>query len=293
MNTENPTGQVSLVTGANTGIGKETALQLARRGDRVFLACRSKEKTLPVVEEIRERSKNDAVEYLHLDLSSFEAVRKCAAMFRAKNIPLHLLINNAGLAGLRDLTEDGFELTFGVNHLGHFLLTRELLGTMTPPARIVNVTSMAHAYTAGIDFDVLREPFQSSRGFPEYCVSKLANVLFTQELSRRLLGTGITTYAVHPGVVATDVWRQMPPALGWLFGKVVKPFMLSVEKGARTTLYCATGQAVGQESGWYYDKCRPKRPAPAALDEAAAQTLWEKSEAWTGAPPMPVLPQRQ
>lgn len=276
------TNQVVLITGANTGIGKTTAQALAAGGAHVILACRSEEKTRPVVEELRRRTRNDRVEFLPLDLSSLASVRRAAESFLARDLPLHLLINNAGVAGQRGLTRDGFELQFGVNHLGHFELTRLLLGRLrgSGRARIVNVSSIAHRRaTRGIDFERLRVRTPSFSGLPEYAVSKLANVLFTRSLAKRLQGTGVTTYALHPGVVASDAWRRIPSPLAGL----MKAFMLSNEDGARTTLHCALSEEAGQETGLFYDRSAPSRPSRWALDDDLAEELWRRSEAWTTA----------
>lgn len=280
-----PAGKVCLITGANTGIGRITAETLARRGARVLLACRSRERAEPVLRAIHAESGAAAADFLHLDLGSLESVRACAADVVARGEPLHLLINNAGLAGSRGATVDGFERTFGVNHLGHFLLTLLLVDALqaAAPARVVNVASKAHYQTRGIEFARLTHPTESLTGVHEYAVSKLANVLFTRELARRLQGRGVTTYAVHPGVVATEIWRRMPRPLAW----VVKRFMRSPERGAETTIYCATSPEVASDSGLYYDDCRAVRPSQAALDDALAAELWERSVAWTGAPDLP------
>src|SRR3954454_3836364 len=173
-------GRVCLITGANTGIGRVTATELAKRGARVLLACRSLEKARPVAEAIRAETHNDTVEVLELDLASFESIRRMAAGLLARDLPLHLLINNAGLAA-RGLTADGFELVFGTNHLGHFLLTNLLLERLhaSAPARVVTVASRAHYGARGIDFEAVRRPTASRTAFPEYQVSKLANVLFS------------------------------------------------------------------------------------------------------------------
>jgi len=275
-------GKVYLVTGANTGIGQVTAEELARRGGRVFLAGRSRERTEPVVERIRRASGPDAAAFLQLDLSSLDSVRAGARSFLALGLPLHGLVNNAGLAGVRGLTADGFEMTFGTNHLGPFLLTLLLLDRLgeSAPSRIVNVASRAHHRARGIDWDAQRRPATSRGGIDEYSVSKLANVLFTKELVRRLAGGGVTSYALHPGVVATDIWRELP----WGLRHLAKLFMISPEEGARTTLHCTSAPETSLESGAYYDSSRPVRPSRAADDPELADELWRRSLEWTGAP---------
>ena len=222
------------------------------------------------------------MEFLPVDLSDLGSVRGAAAAFLSRGLPLHVLVNNAGLAGVRGLTPDGFEVTFGTNHLGPFLLTLLLLDRMqeSAPSRIVNVASRAHFRARGIDWDAQRRPATSTGGIDEYSVSKLANVLFTKELARRLAGSGVTAYALHPGVVATDIWRELP----WGLRHLAKLFMISPEEGARTTLHCATAPEASLESGAYYDSCKPVRPSRAADDPALAAELWRRSLEWTGAP---------
>ena len=266
-------GKVALITGANSGIGRVTALELAKRGAEVFLACRSEEKTMPIVDEIA-RAGGKAV-FLPLDLSDFASTRACADSFLRRDRPLHLLVNNAGLAGGRGLTPSGFELHFGVNHLGHFLLTTSLLERIraSAPARIVTVASVAHYQAKGIDFAAVQKRTQSRLGLDEYRVSKLANVLFSVELARRTAATGVAAYALHPGVVASNIWRRVPRIARGL----MELFMISNEEGAKTTIYCATSPDVGSESGLYYEKCRAKDPAAPAKDPALASELWRRS----------------
>ena len=266
------------MTGANTGIGRVTALELAQQGAHVFAACRSAERAQSVLDEIRSVPGSGAVEFLQLDLSDLESVRLCAKAFLARDLPLHLLINNAGLAGARGMTKQGFELAFGVNHLGHFLLTQLLLDRIkaSAPARIVTVASKAHYRAAGIDWEAVRARTQTAAGLREYCVSKLANVLFSAELGRRLAGSGVSSYSLHPGVVGTDVWRSVP----WLFRSIVKLVMLSPERGAQTTLHCATSPGLAAETGLYYDECRTKTPSKVARDTNLATELWHRSEDW-------------
>ena len=209
-------GRVALVTGANTGIGKVTALELAKRGARVIVGVRSVEKAVPLLEESRAALGRDAIEALPVDLADFASVRSFVAEVLARSESLHLLVNNAGLAGSRGMSKSGFELTFGVNHMGTFLLTSLLLDRIVrsskPGAhgRIVTVASKAHYQCKDFTLAHVRERTRTVTGVPEYGHSKLANVLFSAELARRLSGTGVTTYSLHPGVVATDVWRSVP-----------------------------------------------------------------------------------
>jgi retinol dehydrogenase-12 len=191
-----------------------------------------------------------------------------------------VLVNNAGVGGQRGTTADGFELHFGVNHLGHFALTSLLLERLTasgPDARIVNVSSSAHYGPSGIDFDALRRPTVTYTGQREYNVSKLCNVLFTRELARRLDGVGVTSYALHPGVVASDIWRRVP----WLARTLITRRMLTAEQGAVTSLHCAASSAVAAQNGLYYDKCRVREPSRVATPELA-ELLWKRSAEWTG-----------
>jgi len=271
-------GRVILVTGANTGIGRVTARELAKRGAHVFLACRSAERTQPVLDEIRTAAPQAQAEWLPLDLGDFDSVRRCAALFLARNLPLHVLVNNAGVAGSRGLSASGFEIAFGINHMGHFLLTRLLLDRLqrTAPARIVTVASRAHQRAGGIDWAALRQPTRSLTRIREYAVSKLANVLFSAELGRRLAGSGVSTCSLHPGLVASDIWRQLP----WPLRPLIALRGISNEAGALTTLHCATSSAVAGDTGLYYSRCQPTAPSPAGQDPALAAELWRRSEGW-------------
>ncbi len=273
-----PEGRTFLVTGGNTGIGRATAAGLAGRGGRVWIAARSPAKGEAAVVAIKAETGSDSVWFLPLDLADLDSVQSCAAGFLALGEPLHVLVNNGGVAGRRGLTKQGFELTFGVNHLGHFALTNALLGCLTgsAPARVVTVSSDAHYSAKGIDFEALRRRTRGITGLREYAVSKLCNVLFTQELARRTAGTGVTTYALHPGVVASDIWRRVP----WPVRPIVTRRMLSTTEGAQTSLYCATSPELAQDSGLFYDKCAQRAPSPVATPELAAE-LWKRSEMWT------------
>jgi retinol dehydrogenase 12 len=267
-----------VVTGANTGIGLATASALAGEGWRVYVAARSAEKGEAAVAGIRAATGSSAVFFLALDLADLSSVRSCAAEFLARGEPLQVLVNNAGVGGRRGLTRQGFELMFGVNHLGHFLLTSLLLERLVSsgPARVVTVSSDAHYNARGIDWDALRRPARGITGLGEYAVSKLCNVLFSQELARRTEGTGVHAYALHPGVVASDIWRRVP----WPVRPLVTRNMLTVEQGAQTSLYCATSDSVAADSGLFYDQCALREASSVATPELG-RALWERSEAWT------------
>jgi len=279
-NSADLSGRTFLITGANTGIGRATADDLARRRGKVFVACRSAEKGRAAAAQIAAATGNDAVIFLPLDLADLASVRDCAAEFLARGEPLHVLINNAGVGGARGLTKDGFELEFGINHLGHFALTTALLDCLaaSAPARVVTVSSDSHYQAKGIDFEAVRRPTASRTGLREYAVSKLCNVLFSAELARRTEGHGVTTYALHPGVVASDIWRRVP----WPLRPLMKMRMLSTEQGAATSLYCATAPELEGVTGRFYDDCREREPSPVATPELAGE-LWQHSEAWTTA----------
>lgn len=268
-----------LITGGNTGIGRATAVALARDGGRVYITARSAAAGEAAVSAVKAASGSGTVWLLPLDLASLASVRACAASFLQRDEPLHGLLNNAGVAGHQGVTADGFELQFGVNHLGHFALTQLLLERLKasgPDSRIVNVASRAHFDAPGIDFDAVRRR-GSFTGIREYAVSKLCNVLFTQEHARRLSGTGVNAYALHPGVVATDIWRRVPrPARA-----IIKRRMLTTEQGAQTSVYCATSPAVAGESGLYYVNCQVTTPSPVATPQLA-ELLWQHSAEWTG-----------
>jgi NAD(P)-dependent dehydrogenase (short-subunit alcohol dehydrogenase family) len=256
MATKDLTGKTYLVTGANTGIGRVTAETLAARGGKVLLACRSEEKTRPVIEGIK--AAGGEADFVALDLADLTSVRKAADSVLAKDIPLHGLLNNAGLAG-------------------HFFLTTLLLPLVQKVSgRIVNVASKAHYDAKPIDWSLVRGRTRTVTGLPEYAVSKLSNVLFTKELAGGKAGSGVHSYALHPGVVASDAWRQIPQPFRWL----MKLGMISLEEGARTTLFCATSPEVANDDGLYYDSCKPKRPSALALDGGLAKELWSRSEEW-------------
>jgi retinol dehydrogenase 12 len=275
-----PTAPVTLITGASSGIGRVTAIALARAGHRVVLAGRSARKHQPVLDEIAALPGSPEARWLPLDLGDLASVSACAQAFLALGWPLHTLILNAGLAGQRGRSASGFEMAFGVNHLGHFALTQALLPCLqaSAPARVITVASKMHFRAKGLDWDALQRPTVSLTGVPEYNVSKLANVLFATELARRLAGSGVESYVVHPGIVATEVWRHVPalarPLLKLLFN------MITPEEGARSTLKCALSPSAELQAGGYYDRERLKSPSAVAQDRVLAQALWERSVAW-------------
>jgi NAD(P)-dependent dehydrogenase (short-subunit alcohol dehydrogenase family) len=272
-------GKTVFITGANTGIGRVTARELARRGAHVFVAGKSQARTQALIDEVRSLPGAGPIEWMALDLGDLASVRACAAKFLARNVPLHILINNAGLAGDKGLTKDGFELAFGVNHLGHFLLTKLLLDRIkaSAPARIVTVSSRAHYRSKPFDWNTLQKPTRTTTAIDEYAQSKLANLLFSAELARRLANTGVTTYSLHPGVVATDVWRYAP----WLVRQIIKlRGLITAEEGALTTLHCATSPTLANETGLYYDRCKPRTPSALGQDAQLARELWNRSEAF-------------
>jgi NAD(P)-dependent dehydrogenase (short-subunit alcohol dehydrogenase family) len=269
-------GNVCIVTGSNTGIGKETARGLAQRGATVVLACRDVEKATAARDDIAKSTGRSDVEVEALDLGSAASIRAFAARFKAKHARLDVLVNNAGLwLTSRATTKEGFESTFGVNHLGTFLLTQELLPVLkaSAPSRVVVLSSALH-YQGKMVWDDLQFERRKFSGPAAYNQSKLANVLFTKALARRLEGTGVTVNAVHPGVVATELSRDYPKLLVKLFHL----FLLSPEKGAACSLHVATAPELSKVTGEYFEKSRIKLAAKAALDEAAQERLWKLSE---------------
>ncbi len=265
-------GRTCAITGASTGIGRVTAEALARRGATVLFLGRGPEKTAAAIEAIRASTGNDRLEFVPCDLGSLASVRDAALRVLDRGAPLDWLVNNAGVAGLRGRTADGFELAFGTNHLAHFLLTEHLWPLLAgrAGARVINVASRAHHNAKGIDFAALRAPTASVSGLPEYAVSKLANVLHAVDLARRGGGQGVAAFSLHPGVVGTDIWERR---LGRLAGLVLGAFMLTPEQGARTTLHCALAPGLEAESGAYFVDCAVKRPGRAAREPDLAERL--------------------
>lgn len=271
-------GRSFLVTGASSGIGLAAVEGLLARGGAVTLANRSEDKTQPILASLRERHPGAELHFVRLDLADLADVKRCAEDVLASGRPLDVLVNNAGLAGARGQTKDGFELTFGTNHLGPFLLTNLLLPRIlaSPQGRIVNVSSAASLRVREVDWELATRPVVGRvDGLSRYGLSKFLNVVHARELARRLEGTAVTTSSLHPGAVATDVWRSLPG-----FAQVVlKWFMLSNEEGARTTLYCATAPELAKVSGRYYEREKERAPNPLALDPALGTEMWTRSEA--------------
>jgi retinol dehydrogenase 12 len=273
-------GTTVVITGASSGIGAATARALAAQGAKLLLLCRSESRAAPVLDELAAAG-TPALGVVPIDLGDLDAVRGAADAIAERLPRFDVLINNAGLAGTRGgLTASGFELAFGTNHVGHFLLTTRLLDVLGDgaPRRVVTVASNSHYKAKGIDFDAVRRPTRSMIGLPEYAVSKLGNVLFSQELARRGAGRGIHTYVLHPGVVASEIWRNLPRPMRF----VMTRFMTSPEDGARTSVYCASSPDVADDTGRYYTDCVVKVPNAAATPELAAE-LWRRSEEWTAA----------
>lgn len=274
-------GKVCMVTGAASGLGAATARALAKQGAAVIVVDRDADKGAATVNQIRQGTGNPAVEFLRADLSSQAEIRHLVGRFRRRHPRLHVLVNNAGaMFGRRQESVDRIEMTFALNYLGYFLLANLLLDTLeaSAPARIVNVSSRSHA-RARIDFDDL-ETRSGYRGLRAYERSKLAIVLFTYELARRLEGTGVTANALHPGVVATGFARQG----GGIMSLVVRLFrfaFLRPEQGARTLVYLAASPQVEGVTGKYFVACQAVPSSPASYDAAAASRLWQVSADYT------------
>lgn len=278
--------KVFLITGANSGIGKVTATALAKTGNKVVMLCRNENKAIQARDEIISASQNESVEILLADLSSQAEVRKAAEFFLQKHHRLDLLVNNAGLiAGSRTTTTDGIELTLAVNHLSCFMLTGLLMPLMQHTAstqgqvRIVTVSSEAHRI-AKLDLTDLNAERRYS-GLGAYSISKLANIMFTRELATRLKGSNITANALHPGAVASGFGNNTD---GWFAGlfRLMKPFLLSSEQGAETSIYLSLSPEVAQISGQYFVRKKQRSPAAIANSAQHCKDLWQASQAMTG-----------
>lgn len=277
-------GKTVLITGGNAGIGLAAAIDLARQGAEVVIVSRNAQKGEEALQEIAAAASGAAPAMLQADLGSFAQVRQLAQTFLERYPRLDVLINNAGaFFSAYDETEDGIERQFAINHLAPFLLTNLLMECLkaSTPARIVNVASRAH-YRGWMNFDDIGFK-QSYDGFIKaYSQSKLANVLFTKELARKLEGTGITVNCLHPGVVGTSIAQKESKGIYRLGWALMRPFMMSAADGAKTTIYLASSPQVEGVTGEYFDKCKAKPAAKAALNQANARRLWEVSEQLTG-----------
>jgi retinol dehydrogenase 12 len=274
--------KVCLITGASGGIGLVTAREIARQGMQVVIVSRDEQRCAAAVDKIRAQTGNQAVEALVADLSSQAQVRDLAQRFHQKYQRLDILINNAGGIYMKRMeTVDGIEMTWALNHLSYFLLTHLLLDTLkaSAPARIINVSSNAHT-GGGINFDDL-EGKRFYFGWLAYAQSKLANILFTFELARRLEGSGITANVLHPGFVATKFGHNNTGLIGAMI-RLSYLFGISTEEGARTGIYLATSPEVEGVSGGYFVKEKASRAAKRAYDESIAKRLWQVSEQMTG-----------
>ena len=270
--------KTAIVTGASSGVGRATAVELTRRGWHVILAARSMEKTQPILHGIR--AFGGSAEICQVDLGDLLSVRLAAQHILSEHGHIDLLINNAGIAGYHGRTVDGFEIHFGVNHLGHFLFTRLLLPRLVSSgmSRIVNVSSGSHYEADCLDLSNVCRPTQYLSGLPEYERSKLCNVLFTLELRRRLANTDVTCVSLHPGQVRSGIWDVIPQPIRWL---ITRKF-LTDEEGAARVLHCALGPEVSVSPALYYDEMDPAEPSTIAQNERAARLLWAKSSRWVG-----------
>ena len=280
-------GKVVLITGANTGIGKETAIDLARRGAKVYIACRDPIRGSLALQDIKQKSMNNNVHLRIIDLASFESIDKFAECFLKEESMLHILVNNAGIAFCPyQKTNDGLEMQMGVNHFGHFLLTSVLLDVIinSSPSRIINVSSEAHRYGV-IDFDDFFGEKKYDR-LDSYSNSKLANILFTKELSNRLDGTDVSVFALTPGHTFTEIGRHIFTDRSIFYRIIVTiwyfvfiyPMTKNINEGAQTTIYCAVEEGLASQSGKYFSDCRIKEPSKIAMDDGIAKKLWEYSE---------------
>lgn len=269
-------GKTVLITGGNAGIGKETAVLLALRGARVIIACRDEEKARKAVREIKARSHNMNVLYMEVDLANMRSIREFSKTFLQKEKRLDILINNAGMPSVLDWTDDDFSMCFGVNHLGHFLLTNLLLPRLkeSSPSRVINLTCSSYKYQK-LDFQDLN---YNLFPFFTYCRSKLANIYFTQELARMLEGKAVTAYAVHPGYVQSNWTCHYSVLFRILVQVVMFMFFVSCEAGAQTVVYCAVSDEVLEHNGGYFTDCQPAHLRAFARDSGVAKKLWEASE---------------
>lgn len=279
-------GKTVIITGATDGIGKETAKELAKRGAKIFMASRDMKKCEEIRKDFVLQTGNKFIYCRKCDLASQESIRQFASRFNSEESRLDILLNNAGVMRCpRSLTSEGIEMQIGVNHFGHFLLTHLLLDKLkkTAPSRIINVSSVAHL-RGEIDFNDLNSEkhYDPAKAYEQ---SKLANVLFTRELAKRLEGTGVTVNALHPGIVDTNIARHMDFVNSWFASLFLKPlawpFIRTPERGAQTTLYAVLDPSLANVTGKYFSNCAESHVAPQALDDDTARKLFITSLRWT------------
>lgn len=276
-------GKIVLITGATSGIGEATALELAGLGAEVVITYRSAQKFKETETRIRQQYPMAIVKGMQVDLEDLDSVRQLAAHFRNQYSQLDVLVNNAGaIFTERGTTKDGFERTFGLNHLAHFVLTLELLPLLkaSAPARIINVSSAAQSQ-GKLNFDDLMGERRYS-AFRAYCQSKLANVVFTYDLAQRLRDADIAVHALHPGVVATGFGLNNEGFLAKVV-RFAQGLMIRPEQGAKTSVFLATAPEIQQQTGMYWAKCKPRRTRPESYERTVQQRLWQESERLTGA----------
>jgi NAD(P)-dependent dehydrogenase (short-subunit alcohol dehydrogenase family) len=272
----------TVITGSTSGIGKVTALELARKGHAIYMLVRNTQKGEQVAREIISQTGNKDIYVVQCDVGNLASVRRAAKELTDKLFGINILINNAGSAFMnKEITGDGLEMTFEVNHLGHFLLTKSLMPLLERgQARIINVSSEAHR-SAKPNFDDLQWQRNNYKPIQAYGISKLYNIYFTKSLAEKYGQTGITAYALHPGVVYTHIWDKVTGFMKLVL-LLFKPFMITPEKGARTTIYLATQSRLEQKSGLYFKNCKVAKAAPVAEDLPARNRLWEISEKLAG-----------
>jgi NAD(P)-dependent dehydrogenase (short-subunit alcohol dehydrogenase family) len=288
MSPASMSGKICIVTGANSGIGKETALGLAQMGARVVMVCRNAEKGEAAREEICREFGSSQVDLLIADMSSQASVRALAEQIQREYPRLDVLVNNAGGAAPgHTLSADGIEMTLATNHLGAALLTLLLLDLLkaSAPSRIVNVSSTEAQSPSRLDMNDLQFERRKYSAVAAYRQSKLLMNAFTFELARRLAGTGVTANCLHPGAVATNIWNpDLLPLIGWLIVAVVKPFLLNSKQGAAVSLYLATSPEVAQVSGEYFVKSKPAKSNPLSRDPKLMAEVWLCTEKMTSLP---------
>ncbi|XP_017479348.1 PREDICTED: retinol dehydrogenase 12-like [Rhagoletis zephyria] len=276
-------GKVVVITGANTGIGKETARELAKRGATIYMACRDMKKCEKARQELIKDTCNENIHGIKLDLASLTSIKEFADHFKKIETRLDILINNAGIMACpRMVTEDGFEMQIGVNHLGHFYLTNLLLDLLkkSAPSRIVVLSSLAHAMGSFKKNDFLSE--HSYKPSKVYTHSKIANILFAHELAKRLQGTKVTVNSLHPGVVESELMRYNSIINNQFLGPIANvlkwPFFKTTANGAQTTIFAALDPDLELVSGVYFSDCQPKKTTSVARDDDLAKWLWDESD---------------